>query len=162
MDLSFFQLTFMGVYLLHDVVLVSAIQHSGSAAHRLISSPFWTSFALRSPQGIKKYPHCENEYSLCSRVYSHCAVLSRLSCVWLFVTSRTVARQAPLSVGFSREEYWSGLPFPSPGDLPGPEIKLKSPALQVDSLPSELPGKPIVSLVPGFIHSISSVVLFYS
>ena len=44
--------------------------------------------------------------------------------------------------GFSRQEYWSGLPFPSPGDLPNPGIKPKSPALQVDSLPSELPGKP--------------------
>ena len=78
------------------------------------------------------------------------------------MTPWTVARQAPLSVGFSREEYWSGLPFPSPGDLPDPEIKLKSLALKVDSLPTELPGKPIVSLVTGFIHSINSVVLFYS
>ena len=78
------------------------------------------------------------------------------------MTPWTVARQAPLSVGFSREEYWSGLPFPSPGDLPDPEIKLKSVALKVDSLPTELPGKPTVSLVTGFIHSINSVVLFYS
>ena len=45
-------------------------------------------------------------------------------------------------MGFSRLEYWSGLPFPSAGDLPGPGIKPKSPALQVDSLPSEPPGKP--------------------
>ena len=54
----------------------------------------------------------------------------------------TVARQAPLSVGFSRQEYWSRLPFPSPGDLPNPGIEPRSPALQTDSLPSELPGKP--------------------
>ena len=46
-----------------------------------------------------------------------------------------------LSMEFSRQEYWSGLPFPSPGDLPNPGIKPRSPALQVDSLPSELPGK---------------------
>ena len=50
------------------------------------------------------------------------------------------ARQAPLSVGFSRQEYWSGLPFPPPGDLPDPRIKPGSPALQADSLPTELSG----------------------
>ena len=49
--------------------------------------------------------------------------------------------QASLSMEFSREEYWSGLPFPSPGYLPDPGIKLESPALQADSLPSEPPGK---------------------
>ena len=53
-----------------------------------------------------------------------------------------VARQAPLSIGFSRQEYWSGLPFPSPGDLPNPGIKPRSAALQADSLPSEPPGNP--------------------
>ena len=51
----------------------------------------------------------------------------------------SVARQAPLSMGFSRQEYWSGWPFPSPGDLPHPGIKPRSPALQADSLPSEPP-----------------------
>ena len=50
----------------------------------------------------------------------------------------TVACQAPLSMGFSRQEYWSGLPFPSPGDLPDPGIKPGSPALQADDLPTEL------------------------
>ena len=54
------------------------------------------------------------------------------------MTSWTVACQAPLSMGFSRQEYWSGLPFPSPGDLPNPGIKPGSPALQADSLPTEL------------------------
>ena len=56
-------------------------------------------------------------------------------------TPRAVACQA-LSMGFSRQEYWSGLPFPSPGDLPDPGIKTRSPALQADSLPTELRGKP--------------------
>ena len=51
-----------------------------------------------------------------------------------------VAHQAPLSMGFSRQEYWSELPFPSPGDLPNPGIKPGSPALQADTLPSEPPG----------------------
>ena len=53
-----------------------------------------------------------------------------------------VARQAPLSMGFSRQEYWSGLPFLSPGDLPDPGIESRSPALQADSLPPEPPWKP--------------------
>ena len=65
-----------------------------------------------------------------------------LSRVQLFATLWTVAHQAPPSMGFSRQEYWSGLPFPSPGDLPGPGIKPRSPALQVDTLTSEPPGKP--------------------
>ena len=52
------------------------------------------------------------------------------------------AHQAPLSMGFSRQEYWSGLPYPPPGSLPYPVIKSGSPTLQVDSLPSEPPGKP--------------------
>ena len=67
------------------------------------------------------------------------------SCLTLFVISRTVAHQASLSMEFSRQEYWSGLPFPSPGDLPDPGIKPGSPvspALQADFLPSESPGKP--------------------
>ena len=54
----------------------------------------------------------------------------------------TIACQTLLSLEFSREEYWSGLPFPSPGDLPNPGIEPQSPALQADSLPSEPPGKP--------------------
>ena len=53
------------------------------------------------------------------------------------------AHQAPLSMGFSRQEYWIGLLFPSLGDLPSPGIKQGSPALQVDSLLSEPPGKPM-------------------
>ena len=56
-----------------------------------------------------------------------------LSCIWLFATLWTAARQAPLSVEFSGQEYWSGLPFPSPGDLPDPGTKPGSPVLQADS-----------------------------
>ena len=54
--------------------------------------------------------------------------------------------QATLSMGFSRQEYWSGLPFPSPGDLPEPGIEPRSPTLQADSLPSEPPGIPCTNL----------------
>ena len=60
-----------------------------------------------------------------------------------FATPWTVARQAPLSMRFSRQEYWRGLPCPPPGDLPDPGIKPRSPALHADSLPSEPPGKPM-------------------
>ena len=66
-----------------------------------------------------------------------------LSRVQLFVTPWTVALQVPPSMGFLRQEYWSGLPCPSPGDLPDPGIEPGCPTLQADSLPSEPPGKPI-------------------
>ena len=65
-----------------------------------------------------------------------------LTRVRLFATPWTVAYQAPLSMRFSRQEYWSGLPFPSPGDLPDLGIKPGSPALEADALTSEPPGKP--------------------
>ena len=65
-----------------------------------------------------------------------------LSRVPLFVTPWTVAYQAPPSMGFSRQKCWSGLPFPSPGDLLDPGIEPRSPTLQADTLPSEPPGKP--------------------
>ena len=57
-----------------------------------------------------------------------CAVLSRFSCVWLFTTLWTIAHQAPLTMGFSRQEYWSGLLCPPPGDLHDPRLKPRSPA----------------------------------
>ena len=60
--------------------------------------------------------------------------------VRLFATPWTVAHQAPLSMGFSRQENWSGLPLPSPGDLPNPGTEPRSPALQADTLSSEPPG----------------------
>ena len=64
-----------------------------------------------------------------------------LSCVRLFATPWTIAYQASQSMEFSRQEYWSGLPFPSPGDLPNSGIESAFPALQADALPSEPPGK---------------------
>ena len=76
-----------------------------------------------------------------------------LSCILFFATTGTLARQAPLSMGFSRQEYWSGLPFPPPGDLPDPGIEPRSPvspALQADCLPDEPSGKPLrVNIKPG-------------
>jgi len=69
-----------------------------------------------------------------------------LSHVKLFATPWSVACQVPLSMDFSRQEYWSGLPFPSPEDLPDPEIKPRSPVLQADSLPSEPTGKRLLNI----------------
>ena len=78
--------------------------------------------------------------------------------VWLFVTPWTIAHQAPLSMGFSRQEYWSGLPFPSPGDLPDPGIEPRSPSLHADALTSEPPedktkAEDLTILVNSFIYS---------
>ena len=66
-----------------------------------------------------------------------CCLLDAQSCLTLFVTTRTTAHQAPLSMEFSRKEYWSGLPFPSLVDLPNPEIEPRSLELREDSLPSK-------------------------
>ena len=81
----------------------------------------------------------------CTTTQVGCACV--LSCIRLFVTPRTVAHQAPLSMGFSRREYWSGLPFPPPGDLPNPGIEpvsLVSPALAGRFLTTAPPGKPLL------------------
>ena len=77
--------------------------------------------------------------SIFSHLYSVSQSVQPLSRVQLFATPRTVAYQAPPSMGFSKQECWSGLPFPSPGDLPDPGIEPRSPALQADALPSEPP-----------------------
>ena len=93
-----------------------------------------------SPFLILFYTHCLGEvipthgfkyiFAVCACLVTHC--------VQLFATLWTVARQAPLSMGFSWQGYWSGLPFPSPGNLLNPGIEPASPALQADSLLSEL------------------------
>ena len=69
-------------------------------------------------------------------------IVKSFSHVRLFVTPWTVACQTPLSMRFSRQEYWDGLPFPTLRDLPDPGMEPRSPALQADALPSEPPGKP--------------------
>ena len=87
-----------------------------------------------------------NSYSVwIKHLYGCACVLSRFSSVQLFVIPWTVAHQAPLSMGFSRQEYWGGLPCSPRGDLPSPGIEPETPmtpALQVDSLPIEPPEKP--------------------
>ena len=83
-----------------------------------------------------------------------------LSRVRLLATPWTAALQAPPSMGFSRQEYWSGLPFPSPGDLPNPRIEPRSLALQAHSLPSESPEKPSVN-VHIFFFRFFSIIGYY-
>ena len=74
----------------------------------------------------------------CSKPCCYCLVAKSCATPW------AVAGQAPLSIGFPREEYWSGLPFPSPGDLPNPAIEPVSPALGGGFFTTELPGKPLL------------------
>ena len=99
---------------------------------------------------IKKQRHYFFNKGLSSQGYGFSSIhvwmwvkvkVKSLICVWLFVTPWTVAYQAPPSMGFSRQECWSGLPLPSPGDLPDPGIEPGSPTLQADALLSESPGK---------------------
>ena len=86
--------------------------------------------------------HMKDDFSKPGYLNLPIHVLSALSCVQPFVTPWTVACEAPLSMGFSGQKYRSGLPFPSPGDLPNPGIKPRSSELP-DSLPSEPLGKPL-------------------
>ena len=102
----------------------------GSSVHGIFQARVQSTFI----QIISFHLH-SNPIGLC--------VCQLLSCVPLFVTPWTIACQAPLSMEFSRQEYWSGLPFSSLEDLPDPGIELRSPSLQADSLPSESPGKPL-------------------
>ena len=83
-----------------------------------------------------QYKNVKDPYDVISKSVSHS------SHVRLFVIPWTIVHQSPLSMELSRQEYWSGLPHPSPGDLPNSGIEPRSPTLQAGSLPSEPPGKP--------------------
>ena len=95
-------------------------------------------FTIRNSLGSKPDLVINFIYLKIRRMFEWVKLLSR---VWLFATLWTVAYQASPSMGFSRQEYWGGLSFSSPGDLPDPGIKPGSPALQADALTSEPPGK---------------------
>ena len=99
----------------------------------------WFQIGKGECQGCKLSPCLFNLHAEWKKVKVKVKLLSHAR---LFATPWTVAHQAPLSIGFSRQEYWSGLPFYSPGGLPNPGIKPGPPALWEDSLPFELPGKP--------------------
>ena len=109
---------------------------------------YWSGYPIPSPEdlpnpGIEQGSPVLQANPLPTEVkWSEVKLLSR---VRLFATLWTVSHQVPPSMGFSRQEYWSGLPFPSPGDLPDPEIKPQSPTLEADTLTSESPGKPLTN-----------------
>ena len=99
-----------------------------------------TACALQKESRLSEQPvHCNGQRARSLQLEK--LKVKSLSCVQLFATPWTVAYQAPQSMEFSRQEYWRGLPFPSPGDLPNPGIEARSPSLQADALPSEPPGK---------------------
>ena len=107
--------------------------------------PSYILYIVPCKKGENSVKCCSPKILLCLSIQLKCESekVKSLSCVWLFAIPWTVVYQASLSMGFSRQEYWSGLPFPSPGDLSDPGIEPRSPALQADALPSEPPGKPI-------------------
>ena len=105
------------------------------ASEQLGSCTRTTEPVLQSPRTPTTKPTLPRAQCSAPRESVSCSVLS------VFVTPWTVAHQASLSMGFSRQWYWSGLPFPSPGDLPDPGTESRSSALQAVSLPSEPPGK---------------------
>ena len=100
--------------------------------HELVSPFYWRNWdwAIKI-SCLRSWIFCQNQK----------VKVKSLSRVRLFATPWTVAHQAPPSMGYSRQEYWSGLPIPSPGDLPDPGIESRSPTLQADALTSEPPGK---------------------
>ena len=103
---------------------------------------FYPSKDTKGPMDLALFPNLYWYQLYLYLSHSKWSEVKLLSHVRLFATLWTVALQAPLSMGFSMQEYWSGLPFPSPGDLPNPGIERRSPAWQVDALSSEPPGKP--------------------
>ena len=106
-----------------------------------------TNWELEGPPRLQgscpPFPVCWRTAHSTNSLTPTACLLSHFSRVWLFVTLWTAACQAPLSMGFSRQECWSGLPCSSPGDLPHSGIEPGSPTLQADSLPSETPWKPL-------------------
>ena len=119
---------FIGVQLLYIVMpFLFFNQQSASVIYIHTFPPFWVSFPFRSPQGTE-------QNSLCYTVINQFSIL--------YIKIKQMDRDPMDCMEFSRPEHWSGQPFPSPGDLPLPGIEPRSPALQVDSLPAEPPGKP--------------------
>ena len=121
------------------------------AQYRMLSTPGPPATKGPEPHPQTKSPHKNFQHTPTVRQNDVLENMSSPICVCVrarsvvqlcpFVTPWTVAHQAPLSMGFSRQKYWSGLPCPPPGDLPDPGIEPKSPALQADSLPCEPAGK---------------------
>ena len=93
----------------------------------------------------------------CISLYVHAKLLQ--PCLALCNAMDCIAFQVPLAMGFSRQEYWSELPCPPPEDLPNPGVEPRSPTLEVNSLLSEPPGKPIETVVASIFYSYESMIL---
>ena len=128
-------------------MLVGDIRQRSSKRHFLVGCVQWCIREVRTQlkgRCWRKAGHrggCKLEVRIRASRSGQKVKVKSFRCVRLFLTPWTVACQAPPSMGSSRQEYWSELPFPSPEDLPNPGLKSGSPTLQGDSLPSELLGK---------------------
>ena len=127
---------------------LAQVNHAEATCWSLIKTmdtKTWVSFPVGNTLQVLSHTVAERiQHQPCDLPATPCSGgggLVAKSCPTL-ATPWIVACQAPLSMGFSRQEYWSGLPFPSPGDLPVPGVEPRSPALQADSLSTELWGKP--------------------
>ena len=128
-----------------------------AAVHRVAKSRTWLKW-LSSSSSMIHYinwlPNSEPSLHPWYKLHfvtvhtSFCMIAQLLSHVWLFMSPWTVAHQVPLSTGFSRQEHWSGLPFPSPGDFPDSGIKPASPALAGGFFTTEPPWKPPYASFP--------------
>ena len=132
----------LGALTLHAVGSPN-ITYSWPSISTSISTYYWRKSPWKWACAVETPEFKGQLYSsfLCFTFVIYKVKVKSLSCVGLFATPWTVAYQAPLSVGFSRQEYWSGLPLPSPGDLPNPGIEPRSPTMQADTLPFEPWGK---------------------
>ena len=121
--------------------------------HKCMLSSSGNSKHLFLPDKVASFQNVIIKYNVCSMLLPFLILLllesesELLSHIQLFRTPWTVAYQAPLSMGFSWQEYWSRVPFPSPGDLVDPGSEPRFPALQADTLLSEPPGKPLLLLL---------------
>ena len=125
----------------HSFPQLSEVKH-----YEFMDNAFCGNFSLKSNRGQLQGNLNSFNYLEHSVLHYAWGEVKSLSRALLFAIPWTVAHQAPLSMGFSRQKYWSGLPFPSPGDLPDPGIKPRSPALEADALTSEPPGKPALPI----------------
>ena len=114
----------------HGIFQARVLEWVASAFSGWYQHSYWHGASALGPPGWEAAPQSSSWLLWLILVCVSCSVVSNS-------LQPYVACQAPLSMGFSRQEYWSGLPIPSPGDLPDPEIEPGSPALQIDSLQSD-------------------------
>ena len=133
-------------------VTLWTVIHQNPLSMGFFRQEYWSGVPWPPPlvfptQGSLRSPALAGGFFTTSTAWEAQKLTCMLSCIQLFANLWTVALQAPVSVELSRQEYWSGLPSPAPGDLPAPGIKTPSPgapALQVDSLPLSHWGSPVI------------------